>query len=290
MTEPSRGPRTSRYSRDDDVAAGRCRGAPNPTPHRRPQPHRRCHPTAVEAGSTDWCTCSWTGPTPRRSSTQVAASGAFVTPCIVLNASMMGITGSRLRRRPPRQLQARRVLDRNPESSYNRYPQGSLDDVLASVRALHDAGVDILVGTDVSFPLPTLGGMAHGASVHHELQMLVQAGLSPSEALRAATATPARRFGLDRSRTNPRRHPRRLTPRRRRPHNEYLRHAQHPPDLAPRHRTRTSTYRCPVKDPLRALRVVSPNAQLSELVFFRAPRMQNSLPSGSSSTVHGCSP
>lgn len=38
--------------------------------------------------------------------------------------------------------------------------------------------------------------MAHGASVHHELQLLVQAGLTPVEALRAATSTPARRFGL----------------------------------------------------------------------------------------------
>lgn len=127
---------------------------------------------------------------------QVVASGAFVTPCIVLNASMMGITATDFAADP-------RVSSRLDDSwiatlnsSYNRYPQGNLDDVFASVKALHAAGVDILVGTDVSFPLPTLGGMAHGASVHHELQMLVQAGLSPLEALRAATATPARRFDL----------------------------------------------------------------------------------------------
>ena len=46
--------------------------------------------------------------------------------------------------------------------------------------------------------------MAHGASVHHELQLLVTAGLTPVQALRAATATPARRFGLtDRGRITP---------------------------------------------------------------------------------------
>ena len=60
--------------------------------------------------------------------------------------------------------------------------------------ALHAAGVDILVGTDVSVLWPDLGGMAHGASVHHAMQLLVQAGLSPIAALTAATATPARRF------------------------------------------------------------------------------------------------
>jgi imidazolonepropionase-like amidohydrolase len=82
-------------------------------------------------------------------------------------------------------------------SSFNHYPQGKLDDVLGSVKALHDAGVDLLTGTDVSFPETFLGGMAHGASVHHELQYLVQAGLTPLAALRSATATSARRFGLD---------------------------------------------------------------------------------------------
>ncbi|MER7274784.1 amidohydrolase family protein [Dactylosporangium sp. NPDC000244] len=126
----------------------------------------------------------------------IAASGAFVVPCVVLDASMMGITGAALADDP-------RVAARLPEdwmatlrSSFGRYPQGRLGDVLASVKALHDAGVDILVGTDAALPLPFLGGLAHGASVHHELQYLVEAGLSPVEALRAATGTPARRFGL----------------------------------------------------------------------------------------------
>ncbi|WGW11269.1 amidohydrolase family protein [Saxibacter everestensis] len=128
---------------------------------------------------------------------QVAASGAFVVPCIVLNASMMGITAAEFAADPRVGSKLDEAWIATLHGSYNKYPQGNLGDVLASVRALHEAGVDILVGTDVSFPLPILGGMAHGASVHHELQLLVRAGLSPLEALRAATATPARRFGLD---------------------------------------------------------------------------------------------
>jgi imidazolonepropionase-like amidohydrolase len=64
--------------------------------------------------------------------------------------------------------------------------------------------VDILAGSDASEPIPILGGLAHGASLHHELQLLVAAGLQPGDALRAATSTPARRFGLtDRGRIVP---------------------------------------------------------------------------------------
>ena len=67
-----------------------------------------------------------------------------------------------------------------------------LDNALASVAALHAAGVDILAGTDAGNP-----GTAHGASMHAELALLVRAGLSPTAALAAATSLPARRFGLD---------------------------------------------------------------------------------------------
>ncbi|MGH3502641.1 MAG: amidohydrolase family protein [Nocardioidaceae bacterium] len=59
------------------------------------------------------------------------------------------------------------------------------------VKRLHDAGVTILAGTDAGSP-----GGVHGVSIHRELRLLVEAGLSPSEALTAATAAPAARFGL----------------------------------------------------------------------------------------------
>ncbi|MEV4701797.1 amidohydrolase family protein [Actinoplanes sp. NPDC049316] len=134
----------------------------------------------------------------------IARSGAFVVPCVVLDASMMGVTGAALADDPRVSSRLSDPWMQTLRSSFNHYPQGDLAAVLASVKALHDAGVDILVGTDVSAPLPFLGGLAHGASVHHELQYLVEAGLTPVEALRAATSTPARRFGLgDRGRIAP---------------------------------------------------------------------------------------
>ncbi|MFI5610078.1 amidohydrolase family protein [Amycolatopsis sp. NPDC051903] len=69
----------------------------------------------------------------------------------------------------------------------------------ANVGLLHDAGVPILAGTDAPNP-----GTVHGASVHRELQRLVAAGLTPEEALAAATARTAEVFGLaDRGRIRP---------------------------------------------------------------------------------------
>ncbi len=127
----------------------------------------------------------------------VLDSGAFVVPCIVLDASMMGITGAAFAADPRVNSRLDPAWTTALRSSFNRYPQGRLEHVLASTKALHDAGVDLLVGSDASVPLPFLGGVAHGASVHHELQYLVAAGLEPIQALRAATSTPARRFGLE---------------------------------------------------------------------------------------------
>ncbi len=66
-----------------------------------------------------------------------------------------------------------------------------LMNALASVKILHAAGIPLLAGTDAGNPSTT-----HGASMHGELSLLVKAGLSPSEALNAATALPAKIFGL----------------------------------------------------------------------------------------------
>ena len=61
----------------------------------------------------------------------------------------------------------------------------------ALVRALRDAGV-LLAGTDTPNPL-----MVPGYSLHEELSALVAAGLTPFEAIRAATAEAARFAGME---------------------------------------------------------------------------------------------
>ena len=55
-----------------------------------------------------------------------------------------------------------------------------------NVRRLHEAGVTLLAGSD------TQGGVFAGASLHREIALLVKAGLTPAEAIRAATIEPAR--------------------------------------------------------------------------------------------------
>lgn len=68
------------------------------------------------------------------------------------------------------------------------------------VRALHGAGVTILVGSDAGTHQPT----AHGLGVHRELELLAAAGLSSKEILAAATARTADAFRLaDRGRIAP---------------------------------------------------------------------------------------
>ena len=58
---------------------------------------------------------------------------------------------------------------------------------LGAVRALHRAGVPIVAGTDQGIPACTL---------MHELELYVRAGLTPLEAIGAATSVPARVMGL----------------------------------------------------------------------------------------------
>ena len=60
------------------------------------------------------------------------------------------------------------------------------------VSAFHRAGVTLLAGTDA--PMPRV---YPGYSLHEELELLVEAGLTPLDALRAATLAPARSLGID---------------------------------------------------------------------------------------------
>ena len=55
------------------------------------------------------------------------------------------------------------------------------------------AGVKIIAGTDG----PGLGTLVPGYGLHHELQLLVESGLSPHQALSAATLTAAEALGKD---------------------------------------------------------------------------------------------
>lgn len=131
-----------------------------------------------------------------------AASKPFLVPTLSVTAAGEGfgdgaslLTDARVRDR----LDAEQVASlgtRFPPTAHTAtYRRLAFD----NVRRLHAAGVTILAGTDAGNP-----GTAHGASLHGELELLTHAGLSPLEALAAASARPAERLGLaDRGRIAP---------------------------------------------------------------------------------------
>lgn len=65
-----------------------------------------------------------------------------------------------------------------------------------TVTAFHQAGVTILAGTDANQAPGSPAQIQHGEALHDELALLVEAGLTPVEVLRAATVLPADYFGF----------------------------------------------------------------------------------------------
>jgi imidazolonepropionase-like amidohydrolase len=83
-------------------------------------------------------------------------------------------------------------------------PGPAYEPARVSVAALHAAGMPILAGTDANATPAAPSSPPFGDSLHHEFELLVDAGLSPAEILDAATALPADHFGLaDRGRIRP---------------------------------------------------------------------------------------
>jgi imidazolonepropionase-like amidohydrolase len=64
------------------------------------------------------------------------------------------------------------------------------------VTAFRRAGVTILAGTDANQGTASPAQIPHGKALHDELGLLVEAGLTPVEALRSATVLPAEYFGF----------------------------------------------------------------------------------------------
>jgi len=128
--------------------------------------------------------------------------GAFVVPTFsVQRNTICGMAGGREFSENPRftpdlMLSAIKALALAPGA---RYPASVCEVGPAAIPSLRDAGVPILVGTDA-----TNSTVAHGITVHGELDLLVKAGLTPIEALAGATSAAADAFRLkDRGRIAP---------------------------------------------------------------------------------------
>lgn len=124
---------------------------------------------------------------------QAAQAGLFVIPTLAIIAGADGQDeGAKLADDPLLAPLLTSAQATNLRSSFGiRVPGMRLSQALDNVRKLHAGGVTILAGADAPNP-----GTTYGASLHHELDLLTRAGLTPREALVAATSAAARAFAL----------------------------------------------------------------------------------------------
>jgi imidazolonepropionase-like amidohydrolase len=124
----------------------------------------------------------------------VAEHHAFVVPTLDVLESVSGIAGGESLTTDPRLSPYLTTEDTgNLKRSFPKFST-SLSEKYAeqTVAQLKAARVPVLAGTDAPNP-----GTSHGASIHREMELLVRSGLTPSEALAAATSAPAAAFHLD---------------------------------------------------------------------------------------------
>ena len=72
----------------------------------------------------------------------------------------------------------------------------SYDVARSTVGQWYRAGVTILAGTDANQAPSAPASPPYGISLHRELELLVDAGISPADAVRSATTVAAQQFGL----------------------------------------------------------------------------------------------
>ena len=127
------------------------------------------------------------------------SNGTRVVPTLIWSQSYIP-PSAELLEGPPKQALPQAARERW-EGIYERYFANAAPEKLSAnqriaeasvelVGALHRAGVEILAGSDSLFGL-----VLPGFALHQELELLVAAGLTPVEALRAATRGPAELLG-----------------------------------------------------------------------------------------------
>lgn len=108
-------------------------------------------------------------PLPEATVARIVETGTIVSPTLVM---MRAIADARL----------------------GEHADAAMELAVGNVRALLDGGVTVIAGTDANET--PFAPVHHGPSLHAELDYLVQAGMSPAEAIRAATSAAAETFRL----------------------------------------------------------------------------------------------
>ena len=83
---------------------------------------------------------------------------------------------------------AQQLADVAPPTDRSEIGEKVYEKELEIVGALHRAGIPVVAGTDQTVP---------GHSLHREIELYVQAGFTPMEAIQAATIVPARAMGIE---------------------------------------------------------------------------------------------
>ncbi|MGB3739980.1 MAG: CIA30 family protein [Pontixanthobacter sp.] len=121
------------------------------------------------------------------------AGGMFVSPTFAVFESFAGRAGSA---DLAEQAGFAKLLGTEARANLASLVEGDGIDAFAAamqanISALNAAGIPVLAGSDAPNP-----GTWFGVSLHRELELLVQSGLSPKQALVAATSAPAEAFDI----------------------------------------------------------------------------------------------
>jgi imidazolonepropionase-like amidohydrolase len=149
---------------------------------------------AISAGASGLVHIFGNQPPPSDFGTQTRTAGAFIIPTLSVIESASGVPGGAGLTEVAALAPYLTSVERDAlKASFPQRPGATirLQHAVDATRLAHAAGVPILAGSDA----PNTGTV-HGATMHRELELLVQAGLPPAAALAAATSAPARAFGL----------------------------------------------------------------------------------------------
>ncbi|HWC98466.1 MAG TPA: amidohydrolase family protein [Candidatus Sulfopaludibacter sp.] len=91
-----------------------------------------------------------------------------------------------------REATARAAAPRTAPAAPNEARQRRWQNLLANVHRLNEAGVPVAAGTDAG-----MAGTFHGFAALHELELLVEAGMTPLQAISAGTTMSARALGVE---------------------------------------------------------------------------------------------
>ncbi len=134
----------------------------------------------------------------RRFAQQVKASGMYQCPTLVVMEGVGSLTDPEAAGNDPLMAYVPQTLrsfwSGGAYAAMAPHSVAAKPHMMACVAELARAGVPIMVGTDLANP-----HVFAGFSVHREMKLMQDAGLSPAEVLRAATLVPATFCGLEKS-------------------------------------------------------------------------------------------